>query len=251
MYLSEEANWHNHLKFLFATANIAQFTCKEMEFSYLEDTAFLGGLLRPARSLPPFFYLEDTAFLGGLLHDIGKLLFLRLQTAGYIHVYLYAQQNNILIGDSERLHMGLSTRQMAIEFIEKKCFPTAFKNVIRWIEEPDQATEEFELVSVVAIARYMCRLCKVGFSGEINQKDLLPLEHTQLWASIQHRVFPSFNVSNFEALVRNRLRQVYFFRSPHDPRLNLFHGFTEGGIASLRSPSLVDSKAGEEKVPAG
>jgi CheY-like chemotaxis protein/HD-like signal output (HDOD) protein len=186
MYLSEEANWHNHLKFLLATAKIAQLTCKEMEFSYLEDTAFLGGLL----------------------HDIGKLLFLRLQPAGYIHVYLYAQQNNILIGDSERLHMGLSTRQMAIEFIEKKCFPTSLKNVIRWVEEPDQATEDFELVSVVAIARYMCRLCKVGFSGEINQKDLLPLEHTQLWASIQHRVFPSFNVGNFEALVRKSLRQL-------------------------------------------
>jgi HD-like signal output (HDOD) protein len=186
MYLSEEANWHNHLKFLLATAKIAQLTCEEMEFSYLEDTAFLGGLL----------------------HDIGKLLFLRLQPAGYIHVYLYAQQNNILIGDSERLHIGLSTRQMAIEFIEKKCFPTSFKNVIRWVEEPDQATEDFELVSVVAIARYMCRLCKVGFSGEINQKDLLPLEHTLLWASIQHRVFPSFNVSRFETLVRNRLRQL-------------------------------------------
>jgi hypothetical protein len=76
------------------------------------------------------------------------------------------------------------------------------------VEEPEQATEDFELVSIVAIARYMCRLCKIGFSGEINQHDLLPLEHTQLWNSIQTRVFPSFNVSNFEALVRKRLRKL-------------------------------------------
>jgi CheY-like chemotaxis protein/HD-like signal output (HDOD) protein len=186
MYLSEDANWHNHLKFLLATANIARLTSQEMEFSQLEQTAFLGGLL----------------------HDIGKLLFLRVQPAGYIHVYLYAQENNISIGESETLHMGLTTRQMAIEFIEKKCFPSSYKSVIRWVEEPELATEDFELVSVVAIARYMCRLCKVGFSGEINQKDLLPLEHTQLWNSIKDRVFPSFNVSRFETLVRKKLRQL-------------------------------------------
>jgi HD-like signal output (HDOD) protein len=186
MYLSEDANWHNHLKFLLATANIARLTSQEMEFSQLEQTAFLGGLL----------------------HDIGKLLFLRVQPAGYIHVYLYAQENNVSIGESETLHMGLTTRQMAIEFIEKKCFPSSYKSVIRWVEEPELATEDFELVSVVAIARYMCRLCKVGFSGEINQKDLLPLEHTQLWNSIKDRVFPSFNVSRFETLVRKKLRQL-------------------------------------------
>jgi hypothetical protein len=104
--------------------------------------------------------------------------------------------------------MGISSRQMAIEFIEKKSIPTKIKNVIRWVEQPDQATEDVELVSVVAIARYMCRLCKIGFSGEINQHDLLPLEHTQLWNSIKDRVFPSFNVGNFETLVRRRLRKL-------------------------------------------
>jgi hypothetical protein len=145
--------------------------------------------------------------LAALLHDIGKLLFLRVQPAGYIPVYLHAQQHNVSIEESEMLHMGISSRQMAIQFVEKKSIPTSCKNVIRWVEQPEQATEDFELVSVVAIARYMCRLCKVGFSGEINQHDLLPLEHTQLWNSIKDRVFPSFNVGNFETLVRRRLRK--------------------------------------------
>jgi CRP-like cAMP-binding protein/HD-like signal output (HDOD) protein len=185
MYLNEDANWASHLKFLLATANIARFTCEEMEL----------------------LNIENAAFLGALLHDIGKLLFLRVQPAGYIPVYLHAQQHNVSIGESEILHMGISSRQMAIQFVEKKSIPTSCKNVIRWVEEPEEATEDFELVSVVAIARYMCRLCKVGFSGETNQHDLLPLEHTQLWNSIKDRVFPSFNVSNFEASVRKRLRK--------------------------------------------
>lgn len=186
MYLNEDANWSSHRRFLLATANIARFTCQEMEL----------------------FHLEHIAFLGGLLHDIGKLLFLRVQPAGYIPVYLHAAQHNVSIRESEMLHMGISSREMAIQFVEKKSIPTSCKNVIRWVEEPEQATEDFELVSIVAIARYMCRLCKVGFSGETNQHYLLPLEHTRLWNSIKDRVFPSFNVSNFEALVRKRLRNL-------------------------------------------
>ena len=187
MYLNEDANWSSHLRFLLATANIAQFTCQEMEF----------------------LNIEGSAFMGALLHDIGKLLFLRVQPAGYIPVYLYAQENNVSIEESERLHMGISSRQMAIEFIENKCIPTKYKNVIRWVEQPEQATEDIELVSVVAIARYMCRLCKVGFSGEVSHHELLPLEHTRLWNSIQDRVFPSFNVGNFETQVRRRLRKFF------------------------------------------
>jgi HD-like signal output (HDOD) protein len=186
MYLNEDANWASHLRFLLATANIAQFTCQEMEF----------------------LNIEDSAFMGALLHDIGKLLFLRVQPAGYIPVYIYAQENNVSIAESEILHMGISSRQMAIEFIENKSIPTKIKNVIRWVEQPEQATEDIELVSVVAIARYMCRLCKVGFSGEVSHHELLPLEHTQLWNSIEDRVFPSFNVGNFEMMVRKRVRKL-------------------------------------------
>ena len=34
-------------------------------------------------------------------------------------------------------------------------------------------------------------------------------------------------------------------------RLDLFHGFAKGNVAALRGPSSLDSKAGDEKVPAG
>lgn len=186
MYLDEEANWQTHLKFLLATANIARFACDQMEFPHLEPNAFLAALL----------------------HDIGKLLFLRVQPAGFVHVYLHAEQNNLSIAESEKLHMEISSRQMAIEFVEKKSLPKCFKNVIRWVEQPDQATEDAELVAVVAIARYLCRLCKVGFSAEVDTTDLLPLEQTQLWDSFRGRVFPSFSVSNFEALVRRKLENL-------------------------------------------
>ena len=183
MYLNHDANWHGYLKFLLATANIAQFTCHYMRL----------------------ISLEQTAFLGSLIHDIGKLLLLSVQPAGFAHVYHYAQENNVSILESELLHMNLSTRQMAIDFVEKKCFPTCFKNVIRWVEEPDKATEDIELVMAVAMARYMCRLCRIGFSADVAHNDLLPLQYTQLWDSIQHRVLPSFNIAHYEMQVRDKL----------------------------------------------
>ena len=183
MYLNHDANWHSYLKFLLATADIAQFTCHYMRL----------------------ISLEQMAFLGSLIHDIGKLLFLSVQPAGFAHVYHYAQENNVSILESELLHMNLSTRQMAIDFVEKKCFPTCFKNVIRWVEEPDKATEDIELVMVVAMARYMCRLCRIGFSADVTHQDLLPLQYTQLWDSIQHRALPSFNVAHYEMQVRDKL----------------------------------------------
>lgn len=186
MFLNEDQNWHNHLKFLLATAEIARLACYEMEFSHIEHNAFMAALL----------------------HDIGKLLFLRVQPAGYLHVYLYAQQNNVSVEESELLHMETSSRRMAIEFIEKKSLPSCFKNVIRWVDEPEQATEDFALVSVVAVARYMCRLCNVGFSGEVNDKELPSLEQTHLWNLLKGHVFPSFNVSRFEMLVRRKLGQM-------------------------------------------
>jgi|GEM_PF-1114493 len=183
MYLDEEANWQAHLKFLLATANIARFACDQMEFPHIEPNAFLAALL----------------------HDIGKLLLLRIQPAGFVHVYLHAQQNSLPIAESEKLHMEISSRQMAIEFVEKKSLPNCFKSVIRWVDRPEEATEDFQLVSVVAIARYMCRLHGIGFSGDITPAEMPPLENSSLWDSFKQHVFPSFKVAMFEAQVRKKL----------------------------------------------
>ena len=189
MYLNHNENWNSHLKFLLATADIAELTCHFMNLNSLQKTAYLGGLI----------------------HDIGKVLFLSAQPAGFSHVYLYAQENNVSLLESELLHMNISSRQMANEFVEKKCFPTSLKNVIRWVEEPDQATEDIELVVVVAMARYMCRLCRIGFSADVTHRELLPLEHSRFWVSIQSRILTSFNVGNYELQVRSRLRKLKLF----------------------------------------
>ena len=186
MYLSEEENWFNHLRFLTATGTIAEMTCHQMELPNLGNLAFMAGLI----------------------HDIGKLLLMNLQPAGFIHIFRYAQENKVPIWESEMLHLEVTSRQLAVEFMNAHCFPSRLKSVVRWVEKPDVAEEDMDLVAVVAVARHMCQLCKVGFSAESNHKELLPLEHTHLWHSIRHRIFPSFNVSKFETMVRNKCREI-------------------------------------------
>jgi len=46
-------------------------------------------------------------------------------------------------------------------------------------------------------------------------------------------------------------RKNLYTPSPHDPGLDLFHGFAQGGVVALRRPSSVDSQVRDEKVPAG
>jgi CRP-like cAMP-binding protein/FixJ family two-component response regulator/HD-like signal output (HDOD) protein len=186
MYINEELNWQSHMRFLNATSKIAVLTCQQLELPNLEHVAALAALI----------------------HDFGKLLLLRLHPAGFLHIFQYAQENKVPVWESEMLHLEMTTRQMALEFAETHCFPSRFKSVVRWVENPEAAAEDVDLVNVVAIARHMCRLCRVGFSGESNYKEVLPLEHTQLWRAIRDRVFPSFQVSKFEALIRSRCREL-------------------------------------------
>jgi hypothetical protein len=61
------------------------------------------------------------------------------------------------------------------------------------------------------MARYMCRLCRIGFSADVTHRELLPLEHSRFWVSIQSRILTSFNVGNYELQVRSRLRKLKLF----------------------------------------
>lgn len=186
MYVSEEQNWYSHLQFLAATGIIAEMTCHQME-------------------LPS---LGNIAFVAGLTHDFGKLLLMNLQPAAFVHIFRYAQENKVPVWESEMLHLEMTSRQLAVDFMAGHCFPSRLKSVVRWVDTPEVAEEDLDLVAIVAIARHMCRFCRVGFSAESDYKEVLPLEHTQLWRVIQRRIFPSFNVGKFQTMVRNKCREI-------------------------------------------
>jgi CheY-like chemotaxis protein/HD-like signal output (HDOD) protein len=178
------ASWSNFWMFQLGTARIARYTCH-----YLELTD-----------------LEAPSYTAGLLHDLGKLLLLRLHPFAFQAILAYARQNDIMLSAAERHFLGATTQEMAVHFAEKHGLPRRFANVMRWVENPEQATEDVELVAIVSLAHSLCRNNHVGFCGDASQNQPTTLEETPQWRVLRESVFPSFDLKNFQIKVQAECR---------------------------------------------
>jgi hypothetical protein len=64
------------------------------------------------------------------------------------------------------------------------------------------------LVSVVSLARDLCRHNHVGFCGDTPKDEGVPLEDSPEWRVLRGRVFLNFDLKKFEAQVQNECRQL-------------------------------------------
>lgn len=180
------SSWPSFWMFQLGTARLARYTCKYLEMSSLEASAYTAGLL----------------------HDLGKLLLIRLHPFALQAIQDYALQNNMRLASAEKLFLGTTTHEMAAHFAEKQGLPKSFANVMRWMDNPEAATEDAELVAVVSLARDLCRHNHVGFCGDTPKDEGVPLEDTPEWRVLRGRVFLSFDLKKFEAQVQNECRQL-------------------------------------------
>jgi len=178
-------SWSHFWMFQMGTARIAHFTCR-----YLE--------LRGTESL---------AYTAGLMHDLGKLLLLRLHPFAFQAILAHSRQNEISLSLAERRFLGATTQDMAAHFAEKHGLPRRFASVLRWVNDPTQATEDIELVAIVSLARSLCRNNHVGFCGDA-VRETIALEETPEWQILRSSVFPSFDLKKFEAQVQLECRQL-------------------------------------------
>ena len=179
-------NWPHFWMFQLGTARIAKYTCQYLELSNLETAAYTAGLL----------------------HDIGKLLLLRLHPFAFQAILAYARQHELSLAAAERVFRGATTYDMAAYFAEKNGLPKRFANVMRWIDDPEKATEDAELIAIVSLARDLCRHNHVGFSGSSPRNQATPLEQTAEWRVLRSSVFPSFDLKKFESQVHRECRQL-------------------------------------------
>jgi HD-like signal output (HDOD) protein len=168
------------------TARLARYTCR-----YLE---------RPS--------MEAPAYTAGLIHDLGKLLLLRLHPFAFQAILAHARQHQLTLPVAEQLFLGVTTHEMAAHFADKHGLPPSFANVMRWIDAPEQASEDAELVAIVSLARDLCRQNHVGFSGNTPADQGVPLEDTAAWQVLRGSVFPSFDLKKFESQVQAECRQL-------------------------------------------
>jgi CheY-like chemotaxis protein/HD-like signal output (HDOD) protein len=171
--------WPHYWMFLMGVARLSQFTCASLE---------LNGI-------------ESMAHTAGLLHDIGKLLLLKLQPFAFEAIITYTRAKNVPLATAEQNYLGITTREMGHHFASLSGLPSAYVNVISWVESPTGASADAELVAAVSLARMLCLHNHVGFCGDTPRDQCPPIEETPAWEVLKQSVFPSFNLKQFEARV--------------------------------------------------
>lgn len=161
--------------FQMGVGKVAQFICTYLEMEYLGSQACTAGLV----------------------HDLGKLLLLKLHPFGFQAVVRYAREKKVALPVAEQKHLGCTLRELAALFAEKRGLPAPYRDVIRWVGQPDQAGANAELVAIVALARYFCLQHGVGCSGDPAEEPM-HLGSSAAWRVLQPRVFPSFEMKKFE-----------------------------------------------------
>lgn len=179
-------SWPNFMAFQLGTGRLARWVC-----SYLE--------------LPS---LEAAAYTAGLMHDLGKLLLVRLHPFALQAIHDYALQNGMKLAAAEVFFLGATTHEMAAYFAQKQGLPQRFANVMRWIDNPEGAPEDAELVAVVSLARDLCRHNHVGFNGDTPKDDAVPLEETPEWRVLRSRVYLNFDLKKFEKQAHFECQQL-------------------------------------------
>jgi CheY-like chemotaxis protein/HD-like signal output (HDOD) protein len=162
----------------------------------------VGRLAKFTSELMELHDIAGHAYTAGLIHDFGKLLLLRFYPFALEAAVKCARDRQISVSEAERRFVGLSTWEMAEHFARKNGLPSVYLNVVRWVESPGAATEDSDLVAVVALARQLCIHHHVGFCGDVAKGSVLPIGETDAWKVLQTRVFPSFNLKKFDVEAR-------------------------------------------------
>lgn len=178
-------SWPHFWMFQIGTARIARYTCRYLEMHGLESLAYTAGLM----------------------HDLGKLLLLRLHPFAFQAILAHARQTETTVSVAERRFLNVTSHEMAAHFAEKHGLPRRFANVMRWVGNPTEATEDIELVAIVSLARSLCNNNHVGFCGD-TVREAIPLAETAEWQILRSSVFPSFDLKKFESQVQSECRQI-------------------------------------------
>jgi CheY-like chemotaxis protein len=183
-----------------AVARLAMFTARYLEFRGIAASAYTAGLM----------------------HDLGKLILLRIHPHALLTIINYARRKSVSLAEAEQRYLGCQIRDLADHFAVKFGLPRICASVIRWVDSPQEAADDVEMVAVVSFARRVCLNHHVGSGGDTAKDSAVPLVETPAWAVLQPRVFPSFDLRKYEADSRvfcMRLRQelIGLTTAPFDP----------------------------------
>jgi CheY-like chemotaxis protein/HD-like signal output (HDOD) protein len=171
--------WTQFWMFQVGVGRVAQFACQALELEHLAAKALTGGLL----------------------HDLGRLVLARLHPFAPAAIIQHARHESTSIAQAEHAFLGCTTHELGGLFASKLGLPSSYTHVIRWIDTPEQATHDRDLVAAVSLARHLCRQNHLGESGE-SIPPPASIADSSAWHVLSESVYPSFNLKTFETQVR-------------------------------------------------
>ncbi|HVW20535.1 MAG TPA: HDOD domain-containing protein [Opitutaceae bacterium] len=171
-------------------------------FTWTRFWMFQIAVARMARSTAAyleFHSLESQAYVGGLLHDLGKLLLAHQFPFGWQAMLAYARDRGVSTAAAERVFIGCTARELADRFARTHALPACYRHVMRYLEAPDEAEGDQELVALVALARDLCRRNHLGSDGDQPRDNGRTMVQTRAWEVLAPKVFPGFDLAAFES----------------------------------------------------
>jgi len=104
----------------------------------------------------------DLAYTGALLHDIGKVILNNAMKDSYHDVVNLVMEKNITFLDAEIEVLGFSHADVGARVAEKWNLPKDLVEAIQYHHNPEQATVNKQLTSIVHIADAICVSMGIG-----------------------------------------------------------------------------------------
>lgn len=105
---------------------------------------------------------QNEAFMGGILHDIGRLIFIKMDPNRFMS--FYAESGRVTDLDAEADFFGIDHQKLGVVLAEKWNFPESISTAIAYHHQPDQIDRHVLLASAVHIADVLCHALDIGNS---------------------------------------------------------------------------------------
>lgn len=140
--------------------------------------------------------VQNEGFLGGILHDIGRLIFVRLDPAGFID--FYSRKNKAIDLTTELKHWQIDHQKLGEILAQKWNFPPSISTAIANHHTPDEIADHKLLVSAVHIADILCHALAIGDSGNFFVLYYSPTA----WRNLE------LTMAELESALRNSLDEI-------------------------------------------
>ena len=105
-------------------------------------------------------------FAAGLIHDVGKVILDQYAPDLFKKTIKCAIAEKITLFDAERALLGITHAEIGEMAAGKWSFPPFLQSAIRYHHEPALAGDSWEASAIIHMADYMCKVEKVGSSGD-------------------------------------------------------------------------------------